>query len=358
MSKFENDIAKQVGLASGTYRLNDQTSLVQFGQLKPDLLTMLLGVEEKHFSTTNFQWDRVTSTNQLPAGKSYSSRGPDIGKDQGDTVQFLIGSKGWRLNVAPGDYAERRKPGTQDFLTEADVLASLNIKNQVGWDLNRELDYLSILTTDKNRPDGSGVPEYDFYSELAGGSARSGTKLPMALATASADHKKLFGRQKRVIAEEALKAGLSVSGYMCICGDEFFDKIYTLEQRSTVARELRTDLDLLVQQIPTITSNGIQYDNFKASAMGINFIRYSGKIGASANIGVNDAYLLPILSNGDSMVKVGYAPSQHRDHVNKQAQSMYSWEFVDGFQGVTAYFEQNALVMNLYPKLIVHLETN
>ena len=58
-------------------------------------------------------------------------RGNDISKDVAKTRYYEIGSKGIRLNVAPEDY-DLRKPGTNELLTESDVLADQIMKDIQG----------------------------------------------------------------------------------------------------------------------------------------------------------------------------------------------------------------------------------
>lgn len=362
MTEIVHDIQKQMIQVQGNgFALTNNTNMVQFGPVRPRLLTTLLGannqVNQISFNTQAFQYDELTRTAQLPNGKSYSEKGKDLQKDPARILQYTIGSKGVRLNASPSDYVGRRKYGSlnNEFMTEADVLAGLNIKNSEGWEMDMELGLREILINDQNYTAGGPFPTYNYYTDIVGSARPAATD--MDLGNATVDHIVAFRKQRKLLLQEVAKAGLTASRVICICGDDFFNKRYEIEKQETIARELRSSLDLVSMAVPTTSDGAFLYDNFE-SHDGILYINYGAEIIAGTKLFPDtEARLIPLLQ-GDGLIKLGFAPSQSRTYVNTQALSMYSWQYVDEHQGVTAFYERNMLEVLQRPKLISHLITN
>ena len=355
-----NDVQKAlVRSQANGFQLENQTELVQFGPVKPRLLTVLMGamdqVNQRTFNTASFEYDELTRTAQLPSGKSYSERGKDLQKDPARVLRYSIGSKGLRLNVAPQDYVGRRKYGSAtEFMTEADVLTELNIKNQEGWDLDMELGLREILVNDSNYTAGGPFPTYNYYTDIVGAARPAAFDVDMGN---NPDVIVTMRRQRKLLLQEVEKAGLDATKVVCICGDTFFNARYELEKQETIARELRSSLDLVSMPVPTVSDGEFLYDNFE-SHDGILYINYGATIiGGTKLMPDDDARMFPVIQ-GDSLIKLGFAPAHHRDYVNTEALTMYSWQYVDDFQGVTAFYERNMLEVLQRPKLIVHLTTS
>lgn len=353
---IEHDINKQLLRAQANgFQLEDQSELVQFGNVQPKLLTVLMGalsqVNNLSFRTDTFQYDLNKVTNQLPTGKSYSERGGDLGKDKPKTLRYEIGSKGLRFNVSPEDYIGRRKAGTSELLTSEDVVAGQNVKAAVAFELETELEMGTLLTTDSNRTAGGPAQVYNFYTEITGGARAA--KINMNLAGAI-DHISSARKQRQALEAKVAEAGLTSVGFVMVCGSNYFDARYEIEKQETLARDLRSTVDLASQAVPTIDANGLRYDNF-SSHDGINYIQYgSSIIGGTKIIGIEDAYLFPVIS-GDGLVKRGFSPAKTATYANTEGQSMYSWMYEDEFEGVTAFYESNSLSMLPRPELIAHL---
>lgn len=353
---IEHNIQKQLVQAQANgFQLEEQSGLVEHGPLNPQLLTVLMGaldqVNSRNFMNNTFTYDTVNRTAQVPTGKSFSERGGDIGKDKPRTLRYEIGSKGLRFNAAPSDYSGRRKAGTQELMTVADVVVGQNIKAMEGFDLEAELEMATLLTTDSNRTAGGPAEVYNFYTDIIGVSRPA--KVAMNLAGAI-DHVASARKQRKILEGKVAEAGLSAAGFVMVCGDNYFDARYEIEKQESLARDLKSTVDLASQAVPTIDAKGLRYDNFD-SHDGITYVNYGSTILAGQKlIGDDDAYLFPVL-RGDGLVKVGYAPAETMSHVNKEAQSMYSWFFEDEFQGVTAFYESNRLSMLPRPELIAHL---
>ena len=153
-----------------------------------------------------------------------------------------------------------------------------------------------------------------------------------------------------------MKAGATAGGFICICGDTFFNQRVEIEQATGIARELRSTLDLASMPLPKTSFGAGSYpvDNFVGAQDGIHYINYGASIIAGSKlIGDDDAYMIPV-GVSDWIVKA-YAPAMTETYVNTDALEMYSWTFTDEFQGTTQYFESNVLYANVRPQFIRNL---
>lgn len=356
MTGIIHDISKQLVAAKASgFNLQDQHAAVNMGNLtQPELLTILMGggsVTNKVFGQTNvFQYDETKYVPQLVSGKAFTERGKDIEKQKAKTRYFEIGSKGIRLNVSPEDYDGRRKPGSTELMTEADVLANQITVAMQAFDLETELEYAQLLTAGTNRTAGGPFTSYDFHNDILGSTRPAATAVTFS--DPQIDTQEVVRKTKNKLQAKAASYGLRVTGFIVICGDNFMDKVYEVEKQTSIARELRSTVDLVSQAIPTIDSNGYRFDNFYSEVAGVTYIRYGSQIiGATNLVGTNDAYMIPMLS-GASLVTEAYAPAKVRGIVNTQAQAMYSWFYTDDFEGVTGFYESNKLSMLPRPDLI------
>jgi len=361
MSNFDSnlDVQKDMVRASGNgFQLQDQTPLVNMGNLSsPQLLTVLMGgaqTSTNHLRSNVFQYDEKDYNPQVFSGKSFTEKGADLSKDKARTRFFEVGSKGIRFNASVEDYDGKRKAGTDEFMTEADVLQDqINKANQAAA-LDMELDFASILTTGTNRVAGGPFTSYDFHDDILGSSRP--TALRVDYASTTVNPAEAIRAQAQDMQNKLLSYGLNANGFVLICGDHYFSAAYEYEQMTTIARELRTTVDLVSQAVPTIDHKGYRYSNFESPTSGVTYINYSANIVAGTKlIADNDAYLIPIMSGAPLVEKV-YAPAKVRGHVNKPAQEMYSWFAVDDFEGVSAWYERNMLTVLTRPDLIRKLD--
>lgn len=360
MTQFDSnlDIHKDMvrSSAAGSH-LQDQTSIVNMGNLaSPMLLTALLGgalTSTNHLKTNVFQYDEKDYLPQTFSGKAFSEKGQDLKKDKAKTRFFEVGSKGVRLNVSVEDYDGKRKAGTNDFLTEADVLQDqINKANQAAA-LDMELDYAQILTAGTNRVAGGPFTSYDFHQDILG-TARTAA-VTVDYASTTVNPAEAVRNQAQLLQNKVLSYGLTANKMLVICGDDYFSAAYEYEQMTTIARELRTATDLVSEAVPTIVNNGYHFSTFVSPTSGVTYVNYSANILAGQKmIGDKDAYMVPMLSGAPLIEKI-YAPAKVRGHVNKEAQEMYSWFKVDDFEGVTGWYERNMLTALLRPDLIVDL---
>jgi hypothetical protein len=163
-------------------------------------------------------------------------------------------------------------------------------------------------------------------------------------------------KQRKLNAQEVARGGENATAQVVICGDNFFNKRYAIEIQATLARPLRSDIDLASMAIPTVSDGNFLYDNFK-SHDGLLYINYGSEIIAGTSlIGDDDAYIVPVgLVNG---LGKKYAPAQTMESVNTQAMSKYAAYWEDSRSGVTVAEESNVLFFNGNPRAITHLTTS
>ena len=337
------------------FQLEEITGIIERKAVKPGLLTALLGGPDVPMTTDTYKFDDVTQTVVLPGGKSFTETGPDVGKDRANQRRVAIGSYGLRSNVAPGDYSGRRKPGTQDFLTEADVVAQMDEKIQIAWDLSEELQYASLLTTDTNLTFGGPFTAIDWWDEIVDSPATRPAAANMDLGTVGTSHEILFRRERLLGDQELAKAGGSASGWVVICTEEFFDARYELEKNETLARSLRFGVDLASNLMPELNMGGFKYATFD-SFDGLTYINYGSEIISGQKLlpTAGTAFMVPV--GATNLFTVGLAPAQTRSYVNTSALGMYAWSNVHERNGVTVFTERNALHTLMNPRVIRYLD--
>lgn len=341
---------------AGGFHLQDISMGTQRTYVKPRLLTSLFGTDftNEYLTTTNFKYDETTSSVALPDGKQYQDLGSNLKKDRAKAFYYEVPSFGLQYNAAPQDISGRRKPNSMELLTTADILAQMTIKAEDSWSNFDELGLAQLITTDTNIVRGSGAEVYNFYTDQVGGARPA--KIDMALGTASDTFIQRFMQQRKLNAQEVARGGENATAQVVICGDNFFNKRYVIEVQDTLARPIRSVLDLASMAVPTVSDGNFLYDNFK-SHDGLLYINYGAEIIAGTNlIGDDDAYIVPVgLVNG---LGKKYSPAQTMESVNTQAMSKYAAYWEDNRSGVTVAEESNVLFFNGNPRAITHLTTS
>lgn len=350
------DIKKElVRSQSNGHQLMDQHDLVNMPNLScPQLLTVLMGgggINNRRYGTTSaFQYDEKDFTPVAVTSKRYDERGNDVPKDLPKTRFYEIPSKGVRVNAAPTDYDGRRKPGTNELLTEADVLADLAQKVMKGFDIETELEYGQILTLGTNRVTIG--TSYDFSLDITGDSRAAAATINFA----SVDYDpaiKVRGYVNEIKAR-ASAYGLSVERCIVIAGDDFFDAAYEHEKLVTIARELRSNIDLASQALPQLRASSYLYDNFSSPTTGVQYIRYGASFFGTQVVDHAEAFVIPILMDAPLVVDA-FAPAKVQGIVNTQAREMYSWFYSNPFEGVVGMYESNRITILPRPDLIIAL---
>lgn len=355
------DVQKAVSEAQGSgFELEDITAGVQRTQVKPTLLSTLLQsnslVNTTHLTTNTFKYDEEELGAALPNGKAYSEYGERMGKDKPLRRYFEVPSFGISFNVKPEDYANRRKPNTTDeFLTEDDVVAKMNIKGDGAWDLFDELGLAQLITTDTNIVRGGAYEVYNYFEEIAGGTRATDF---MDLSNAGIDHEQAFRNLRRQVGQSLARFNDSATTVVCICGDNFFDERYQIQKNEGLNRPIRYGVDLASEPINELDAGlaGGQYAWFD-SQDGIRYINYGSEIIAGQKlIGDDDAYMIPV--GAQSFIRVAYAPARTRTYVNTEALELYTWTGTSDRQGVSTWQESNKLFASANPQAIRKLSKN
>ncbi len=351
----DGDVLKELSVVQGNpFEYQDVSEGTQKGPVIPKLLTALLGGYTETGMTNVFQYDEETDTAQIPSGKRYDEKGKDLKKDDAKQKYFGIPSFGLRVNIAPKDYANRRKPNSTDLMTEADWLAKMTIKADRAWMLHDELGYRDLLVSDVNRIDGGPFTQYNFYTDITGGAR--GAKVSMELDNTSADHIALLRGQKKELQNTLAGYGDSATALVVICGDTFFEQRLDIERNESLGRPLKSSIDLASMEVDSSDwgSSTFKYDWFKGDQDGLIYINYGAEIIAGTKLIADvDAWMVPVgVSN---FMGKAFAPAQTRSYVNTEALARYSWMNTNEFQGITMFMEENKLFFDKKPDLIKNL---
>lgn len=345
------DVTKALTQFGTSFELEDMTEgLLERKPVKPQMLTSLLvGLEQTEFKDSNtFKYESMEHTSVLPTGKQFTGVGPRVNKDKPKTYRWGIPSFGISGNVAPADYANKRQAGTVNTVdSEAVHLARIEEKMATAWDLFSEQQLLTLLTTDTNDVAGGPFDEYNFYTEIVGGS-RSAASIEFSDNTV--DQFEQIRAQKKLLKEEMIKSGELGNDFICVCGGNFFAEILTLEKNDSLARPL-AGTDFASQEVTTRVFGGEDFgvDYFASKNCGVTFIEYPIDIGG-VSIGADDAYLIPVRAN--DFIRKAHAPAMTRTYANTTALAAYSWANIDDRNGVTRWEESNYLMAMVNPRLL------
>lgn len=331
-------------------------TVIERKPVQPKLLSTILGAgaTKDYLITNSFVFDMTEESVTLPSGISANGYGPDISKEVPKQYTYQVPYFGMRFNVAPGDYMNRRIPGTRDMMNEAYCIAAMNKKSMVSWELFDELAMAQLLTTDTNIVRNGPAPTYNFYTELVGSSR--GSAVACEFDDSNTDSNAILRAQKKVLLQNIARAGMSASKVVCICGDTFFNYALEQEENSSLARPLRSTFDFASQEVTSSSFGGSwMYDNFVSSLNGIHFINYGSEIVAGTNLIADTAGYLT--ATGISSIHKAYAPAIDRDNVNKEAKEFYAWSTVDNRLGVTVWQQSNVFFMNSHPECVLRLTT-
>lgn len=330
--------------------------------LKPSLLTALMQTSFNNHMLHAFTYDKQTRTVGLPNVKSRTENGKQQMADPASQLLFATGSFGTGAMVQKQDWFGIRKVGGEAGATktEADALEEMLLKIQRGWDLHTELGMATLVTGDTNLLNAEGgndiFPSYD-YSALINGTTRAPESVDLAGAADDIANRFTMAGKRKQLQQELSRLGMSASGYVCICSDEFFRARFESEAQLDLNRDLRSVIDLGTQSIPEYSVGGFIYDNFMSSD-GIWYINYGSEIVAGTSlIPTKKAYLMPRVSG---MFSVEFSPTMRRNpdsgiiNTMEVAQPMYVFSKETDF-GVSVYTESNRLYFNRYPQLIKEL---
>lgn len=330
---------------------------------KPSLLTALLQPKFNNHAVHSFIYDKQTKTVGLPNVKARTENGKQQQAYAASQLVFSTGSFGTVANVQKQDWFGIRKVGgaVNESKTEADAIVERLEQMSVAWDLHTELGLAQLITADTNLlglgGDSNIFASYD-YSLVINGASRVDETVDFAGASDDVENRFTMTGKRKVLQQELSRLGMSASGFVCICGDNFFRARYTSEAQLAVARDLRSAVDLGTGPISQMALGGFIYDNF-VSSDGIWYINYGSEIISGTQlIDDNRGYLMPRTAG---LLSVEYSPTMRRSHdgglanASDMALPMYVFSKVSDY-GVTMLTESNRLYFNRYPQLIKELK--
>lgn len=349
------DVQKAIGVQGSSFELESTMPLIERREVQPMLLTALLvgSTQVDYLTGDTFVYDEDTAGKALPNGKRYDEYGNRITKEKARTLRYGVPSFGISGNVAPKDWANKRKAGTtNEYMQESDVLVKVNAKLGSSWGLMMEKQLLTLVTTDTNSAEGGPFEEVNFYTDILTGTRSNDS---VTFSNANIDQIDQLRTLKKKLMQEAQRAGEVQPKFVCLCSSGFFQKRLILERQEDTPRELRSTYDFVSQEVTSNAMTGTQsfeVDNFVGSQDGIHYIEYSASIDGVA-IAANQAVLIPV--QAENFIRVPYAPSQDRENANTVAQEQYGWQKVSSKQGVTIYEESNYLTAMVNPRLMRRL---
>lgn len=325
--------------------LHDVTAEISERPNVPDLITAIVNPSQVFLQTNVFEHDFTHYVNAMPSDKGYGDRGQVIdARPVTDTHLHKVPSFGMQMHVRPEDVLRRRKAGTIDMLAaKADVVAQDKAALMRGWDMMREVALAHTIVNGTSYVPNASIPSVNFYQEYTG-AARPTVTYTLSNTTL---HPKLAGEEARRRILDNLYEGQRVSGFICLCGKNFWNAL-TTHPLWTQAMVERSGLD---GQDPLIK----RFDNFREQYQMIRFadnvvyVEYAGQIGGSALIPDDEAYMLPV---GVDLFTEVFAPAQTESYLNTVAQPEYMWEVSDEFSGTKLFTESNRLLVPFNPLLI------
>ncbi len=349
------ELMKAVSASTGdAYRMEDITSPIIRKPLKPGLLTAILTPFADYLQTDVFSFDNIEYSAQLPTGKSKTDVSEaSLTKDHPNKKFFQVPSFGLGYTLTPLDVAKRRKMGTNELLAVEDVIAEMEEKLGIAWDLHKELGLATLLTTDQNIVSGGPFTQYNFHTEMTGGARGAATD--MDLGSTTIEQFIAHQEQKELLEEELARYGLGAERIAVICGRTYFNSRLEIEKQEGLARDLKSTKDLVSELVPSMSDGSFSYSMFE-SHDGLIYIKYSANIAGTKLIADEDAYMVP-LGITENLITTAYAPALDMEYVNTVALPMYTYAKEDRRAGITVQTESNCLYANLRPKAVKHLTT-
>ena len=308
----------------------------------PHLLRDLIGpsIMEEFLQSDVWEHDTVERFVVLPTGKAYSERGQVF--DERKTVKphlFKVPSWGLQSHVRPSDVRRARKPGTKDQLEMIDDLVNEDIRQmREAFTLFEEVQLAHLIVNGTFYNVGSDVPAYDFYAEYGPAGMTAATRPNVAFDFSdSTAYPREVGEDARALINDNLLDGQSISGFVALCGRDFFkERIkHPKEEQAMVERSGIDGQDPLIKRLENFAQ---QYRMYRG-ADDILYIQYDAQVGGSPLIPVDEAYIMPV--DLAEMFFRAYAPAETMEYVNQTALREYAWEDRNSFAGAKVWYESN-----------------
>ena len=318
--------------------VHDITDMIENSPNIPNLLTSLIDLDTMYLNTKVWEHDDRTTRVALPEDKAFSERGENFDAREVVKTHYLpVPSFGIQSHIRPQDALRSRQPGTKDTLDTVDRLVANDTR-----DMRRSMALLGekalahlIVNGTAYVPNGS-VTVTDFYAEYAGLTAATRPKVEFPLLDPLA-YPREAGEDARALINDSLLDGQSVGGYVALCGRNFFQKriSHPKEEQAMVDRAGLLGQDPLIKRLENFAQ---QYRMYRGSD-DILYIQYDAKIGGTALIPDNEAYIMP--ANTVGIFARRFAPAETMQYVNTIALPEYLWRADNEFNGTHLMMESN-----------------
>ena len=327
------------------------------GYLKPRLLTNIFNPSIHTLVDDVFKYDESISTAMMPAGKRYDAKGPITLKDRPGQQMFSVPSNGAQYVIKNRDVKNKRIPGTSDPMSHDFLKAREQNRIMDGYDLFNEYNFAKLLTTDTmdNRDGGAFFTPRNYYTDIVGTARPAKTNMNLAGTTLSA-HTSTIEQKMDEVQELADRAGRTISGWVAVCGTNYFNAYRELEANENLAREIR-GVDLAQEGTPVLSDGEFSNVRFLDGMSGVRYIKYSASIlGGGPMIGADDMYLVPL--GVEDMFYMAFAPTDNDpDLCTQEARTLYMWSEKNR-AGYHFEVESNRLFGMKLPQLISTFDLN
>lgn len=327
------------------------------GFLTPSLITNILNPTFTPMMDNTFFYDESVTTAVMPNGKRYDDKGNIIGKDRPKQHRFGIPSSGLQYVVKNRDVKNKRIPGTQDMMTHEYLIAREQMKVMKAYDLYNEYNLAKVLMTDVMDPldGGAYFTPPNYYTEIVGTPRGADTLMNLA-GTDLSTYRSTIEDTKDAIVEEAARHGRTISGFVMLCGKDYFNGVRTLEENENLAREIR-GIDLIQEETPILSAGGFENLRFLDGSDGVRYIKYSANVLTGTKLIADDkAVLIPL--GVQDFFYVGLAPTDNDpDLCTQEGRNMYMWSEKNR-QGYHFEVESNRLYGCKLPQLIARFDAD
>ena len=315
----------------------------------PKLLTSILTPSINTHRGKSFLYDVEQAVQGTFTGKSYSAKGDSLEKPGASQLAFGIPSFGLTWNVLPGDFAGKRIPNGEGFMDAAYIATRQAQQAMNAMDILNEVGMAELLVNDRNYLAGGNFTQYDYSAKINGASRATAKDLTLGSDDIVAT-RQILAKERKLIEQALGVAGKSARGFMLICGDTLFEKLWDQQAQTGLARPLMNTLDLASMQMPTMFDGTFRYDNFSSEA-GMTIVNYGASIiGGSKMIGDDNGYLVAV--GVEDAITIELAPADTMDTVNQEAEAMYMFTEEGLRTGISTEIETNRLFLNRNPELI------
>lgn len=333
--------------------LQDRTATINKIENEYGLFTQLGIFGEEGITTRTFQYDQYEDGFGLVEDRAWGSKRDQFaGKEVLETYAFPIPHFPFDGHIKPSDIQSRRAPGTDsDFDTVSAAVARELARIRKSWAQTKEWAHReAIVNGVVYAPNGTVA--VDYYASL--GVTRKEVDYLLGTPTTEVQEK-----SEEVIGhcQDNLQDGSLVTEFIGVASPEFFSKLVRhakYEEAYKYWNASNANGALLRDRLPTLP-NGMR--TFLDGA-GVLWIEYRASVKGTSMIPANEAYVLPLDTDGDTF-KTVYAPADHMDYTNTEGMSAYAWTYeLERGRGIDVETESNFADFIFKPQCVVKCTTS